>query len=404
MPGSWYYGPSPPGMLVIVLVILLVGNPAPGVLGLRTTSGSPCSDICNKESTNTTASEIVCLDTDFDKGKGKTFEDCVTCLLKSSFVDRPSGETDVNWGLYNLRYAFTSCVFGYPATAANISTPCTVGCQSIESAVVDDITIPSASNFDNWCSATGFADNVINDCEFCYNLTYQQVNPQVYMANFLESIRYNCHFSTGIGLAFDIAPSRIFTETLLPSSMSLSTSTSTSGSGVNLGVVIGLPIMGFFIILCSLGACCFFFIRWQRKRVGRGRYQDHLYARWNDTSISTPQQAQGGWGSPQQMHAAGYGAYDPGYGPGFGFTDNDGQSREVGYGHDYSQFAYSPAITESSPSTQFATPQVGGYGFFEPDRKQPYAEEITQSPPPPQPYVSPHMGQDYFEPDRKQPF
>jgi hypothetical protein len=83
----------------------------------------------------------------------------------------------------NLRYAFTSCVFGYPDSAANISTPCTVGCAGIQSAVEVDILDPGASNFNDWCAATGFADNVINDCEFCYNLTYQQVNPQVYMAN-----------------------------------------------------------------------------------------------------------------------------------------------------------------------------------------------------------------------------
>lgn len=56
-----------------------------------------------------------------------------------------------------------------------------------------DLTIPSANNFNDWCSATGFADNVINDCEFCYNLTYQQVNPQVYMAN--------CKYPTPIALA-----------------------------------------------------------------------------------------------------------------------------------------------------------------------------------------------------------
>ena len=83
----------------------------------------------------------------------------------------------------NLRYAFTTCVFGFPESAANISTPCTVGCGGIENAVEVDLTTPSANNFNDWCTATGFADNVINDCEFCYNLTYQQVNPQVYMAN-----------------------------------------------------------------------------------------------------------------------------------------------------------------------------------------------------------------------------
>ncbi|OOQ84853.1 hypothetical protein PEBR_28555 [Penicillium brasilianum] len=402
MPGSWGLSLRSPGKLATALLTVFVSNPVPVALGLKTTSGSPCASVCNKVSTNTTASEIVCLDTNYDETKGKTFEDCVSCQLESTYVNRLSGETDVNWGLYNLRYAFTTCVFGYPDSAANISTPCTVGCAGIQSAVEVDILDPGASNFNDWCAATGFADNVINDCEFCYNLTYQQVNPQVYMANFLESIRYNCHYKAAVGFAFNIAPSRIFTETLLPSSMSLSTSTASSGSGVNLGVVIAVPIVGFIIILCSLGACCFFFIRWRRKSVGRGRYQDHLYARWHDTSISTPQQVQGGWGSPQQMHAAGYGTYDPGYGPGFGFTDNNGQSHAVGYGHDYSKTPYSYELTETSPSNYHATPQMGAHGF-QPDLKNPYSDQITQSPPPPAPYVSPHMGYGGFEPDKKQP-
>jgi hypothetical protein len=299
----------------------------------------------------------------------------------------------------NLRYAFTTCVFGFPQSAANISTPCTVGCGGIQNAVEVDILNPSANNFDDWCGATGFADNVINDCEFCYNLTYRQTNPQVYMANFLESIRYNCHFKTGVGLAFDIAPSRIFTETLLPSSMSLPSPTSSNGPGVNLGVVIALPILGFIIVVCSLGTCCFFFIRWRRKSVGRGRYHDHLYARWNDTSISTPQQVQGGWGSPQQMHAAGYSTYQ--YGPGFGFTD-DVHNQAGGYGHEYSKTQYSYELTETSPSNYHPTPQMGAHGFS-PDRKDPYSDEITQSPPPPAPYVSTHMGYGDFEPDKKHP-
>jgi hypothetical protein len=185
--------------------------------------------------------------------------------------------------------------------------------------------------------------------------------------------------------------------------MSLATSTPSGGSGVNLGVVIAVPIVGFIIIVCSLGACCFFFIRWRRKSVGRGRYQDHLYARWNDTSISTPQQAQGGWGSPHQMHAAGYGMHDPGYGSGFGFTESDGQSHAVGYGHDYSKTGYSYELTETSPSNYHATPQMGVHSF-DPDRKDPYSDHIVQSPPPPAPYVSPHMWHGDFYPDKKQPF
>lgn len=136
-----------------------------------------------------------------------------------------------------------------------------------------------------------------------------------------ESIRYNCHFPGIVGEPFDISPTKIFTEVLLPSSLSLTTST--TGSGVNLGEVVGLPIMGFVIILLSLGLCWFFFLSYRRKRALREREQSGL---WKDPN---------GWGWPggysdQDAHvqgaAAGYG-----YGPGFGFVDSDGSGQEVGY-------------------------------------------------------------------------
>lgn len=174
-----------PGRFVLFALALLVGSAVPVAQGLRTTTGSPCMSVCHKESTNTTASEIACLDDQYgrDKGKGKTFQDCVTCLLESTYVDRLSGETDVDWGLYNLRFAFTTCVFGYPQSAANISTPCTVGCEGIESASELNLLNPSSDNFHDWCGSTGFADNAISDCEFCYNQTYHMAYQQVFMAN-----------------------------------------------------------------------------------------------------------------------------------------------------------------------------------------------------------------------------
>lgn len=227
---------------------------------------------------------------------------------------------------------------------------------------------PSADNFRNWCSSTTFADNVINTCEFCYNLTSEDVNPgttgaQVYLANcaiypipktsqrrrrgisthlhfptaVIESIRYDCHFPGIVGEPFAISPTRIFTGVLLPSSLSLTTPS--PDSGVNLGVVVGLPIMGFVIILLLLGICCFFFIRYRRKRARRESEQSQLYARWNDTIINTPKQDPSGWGWPggysdQDPHVHSPAAAGYGYGPGFGFMDSDGSGQQVGYGRD----------------------------------------------------------------------
>ncbi|CAG8281642.1 unnamed protein product [Penicillium salamii] len=302
-------GTSYARMVVLFAIWLL----SPAILALRTTSGSPCAGVCGT-TTNTTSDEITCLDRSYNGTKtGKNFENCISCQLDSEFHDANTGESDVNWGLYNLRYAFSTCVFGYPDSISNVSSPCPVACDGVRFAVETDIEEPSTSNLDAWCDTPTFADNVVNTCEFCYNLT----TTQVYMANFLESIRYNCHFKTVTGKRFNIDPTRIFTQSLLPSSLSLTTPGSSS-SNINLGVVIAVPIVGFLLILVSLTICCFFFIRHRRKKARRTRQSGQMYNRWND---------------PNGQWAEQYASGGHGYGPGLGFMDNDGRGQELPYGH-----------------------------------------------------------------------
>ncbi|CAI7663438.1 unnamed protein product [Penicillium glandicola] len=342
-------------MLAFVLAVILLNRPAPVVFALITTPGSPCTDVCGT-TTNTTSSEIACLDQSYNKTTvGENFKKCVSCQLDSEFNDASTGESDVNWGLYNLRYAFSTCVFGVPDSISNVSSPCPVACDGVRVAVETDIRDPDTSNLDDWCDAPSFADNVVNTCEFCYNLT----TTQVYMANctyalqtipvynisrsqaqrfkketttdhppnpVLESIRYNCHFKTVTGNAFDIAPTRIFTQSLLPSSLSLTTPTASS-SNLNLGLVIAVPIVGFLLILASLAICCFFFIRHRRKKTNRTRQSPHVFNQWNNGSPISAQQQQQAW-AEQQMYNSGYG-----HGLGFGFMDNDGRGQELAYAH-----------------------------------------------------------------------
>ncbi|KUM65071.1 hypothetical protein ACN42_g2002 [Penicillium freii] len=310
-------------MLAFVLAAILLNSPAPVVFGLKTTPGSPCTDVCGTTA-NTTSSEIACLDQSYNQSSiGKGFQKCISCQLDSKFNDATTGESDVNWGLYNLRYAFSTCVFGSPDSISNVSSPCPVACDGVRLAVETNIEDPDTSNLDSWCDTPSFADNVVNTCEFCYNLT----TTQVYMANFLESIRYNCHFKTVTGKAFDIAPTRIFTQSLLPSSLSLTTPVSKI-SKVDLGVVIAVPIVGFLILVSSLALCCFFFIRHRRKKTRRNRHAVNPYNHWNGTSPTSAQQQQA-WAEQQMHNSGGYGQ-----GAGFGFIDNDGRGQELPYGQD----------------------------------------------------------------------
>ncbi|PKY02061.1 hypothetical protein P168DRAFT_213311, partial [Aspergillus campestris IBT 28561] len=242
------------------------------ILSLRITPGSPCEEVCHKHSSNTTGSEIACLDREFTQtDKGSTFQQCIECGLRSSFHDTPTKQSDVEWSLYNLRYAFTSCVFGTPESVNNISTQCTVSCQQLDSALEFEIADPDGDNLDTWCGSNAFADNAISQCEQCYNLT----DNQNYMSNFLEALRYNCHFRTPPTESFPISPARIFSESMLPSSTA-NLLAPKSGKGVNLAVVIAIPILAFVIVVCALTVCCFFFVRHRRKKARQIREEREL--------------------------------------------------------------------------------------------------------------------------------
>lgn len=171
--------------------------------------------------------------------------------------------------------------------------------------------------------------------------------------------------------------------------MSLSTP-GAGGSGVNLGLVIALPVLGFVIILIGLGVCCFFFIRWRRKRTRRGRHQSHMWNRWNDPTITSPTRNQQSWAA-EEMHAAGFGG---GVSHGLGFVDTDGRGHEVGYGYDYSDQIHSPQ--QYADHTSYSSYSKAG-------AQQQISEDIPlQSPPIPQSYAM-HGGMQVYEPDQKRP-
>lgn len=180
--------------------LLAIATP---ISALRTVHGSPCTDVCGT-TTNTTSDEVACLDADFNStigtAVGKNFKSCVSCLLSSPYQNTTIGETDVNWGLctsliclrsirhdvanlislklifltVNLRYAFSSCVYDYPVSVTNVSTPCLVSCTSLGPALDMALTDPTGNQLSTFCSSTSFADNVVTTCENCYALTSQQ--------------------------------------------------------------------------------------------------------------------------------------------------------------------------------------------------------------------------------------
>ena len=316
--------------------------------------------------------------------------------------------TDQYDRLDNLRYAFTSCLYGYPRQVANISSPCIVTCSSLEPALDQNIQNPGAYGFFEWCGSSAFADIVVTQCHECYNLT----SNQIYLGNCTltpplnpcmqwltpgktvnEAIRYNCHFRTSAGEAFPIHPSEIFTQNPLPEHTVSLTNPPKDDSGVNLPLVIAVPIIGFIVLVCALSVCCFFCIRHRRKK-SKAREEKEFHEQWNTMALASP--GPGAWGqypaqAPVMSPAVwGYGGY--GYGPGVAYSDdnlNGGQGQGVGFaksGFDTTQPAVAVTSTPTPGSSeQEQQPPVG-------NRNEGQVHAQTYFPPPPGAQNQPRHG------------
>lgn len=54
---------------------------------------------------------------------GVTYEACIACELNSTYYNPATQLSDLHWALYNMRYAVSSCLFGFDNYTA-VNTPC----------------------------------------------------------------------------------------------------------------------------------------------------------------------------------------------------------------------------------------------------------------------------------------
>ncbi|KAI5301345.1 hypothetical protein KEM55_002939 [Ascosphaera atra] len=254
-------------MTVLISLFLLIASRL--AVSLRVTPGSPCAKTCGGK--NTTSSDIVCYDKAFSKNStGSHFKDCVSCELQSDFHHTGTQESDVRWGLYNLRFAFSSCVYSYPHQIRALSSPCEVTCDPLRDAVTYALTDPQPSgvNAYDFCGFGAFSDGSVSDCVQCWGWT----DREKYMANFLEAVREGCHpRSASLGSKFKIAPSRIFNTTTLPAvTTGVDDAQRSSSSGVpksTIGLAVAFSVVSVWLILLLITVgCCW--------RYGRNKDED----------------------------------------------------------------------------------------------------------------------------------
>jgi hypothetical protein len=79
----------------------------------------------------------------------------------------------------NMRFALSSCIYGFPTAKISLSSPCQVSCASLSNAIESGLGTNVTTTDLGFCTSANFSATVIQNCVFCYGLTDQQK----YMAN-----------------------------------------------------------------------------------------------------------------------------------------------------------------------------------------------------------------------------
>ncbi|KAK8079096.1 hypothetical protein PG994_002903 [Apiospora phragmitis] len=160
-------------------------------LALQVSPNSTCAALCldtpegnplDPKASNTNYTDISCFDDEYStSARGLKFKNCVECLRDSKDVG--GGENDISWFLYNIRYAVDVCMYSFPGTTRNISSPCDINyaCAPLKKSLIAGNLDPVNGAQYDYCSADGgkFMGQNLNSCVQCL----QSSTNQVYTSN-----------------------------------------------------------------------------------------------------------------------------------------------------------------------------------------------------------------------------
>ncbi|ELR02471.1 hypothetical protein VC83_07895 [Pseudogymnoascus destructans] len=221
---------------------------------IRTVPSSPCASLCG-DVTSTTNSEILCTQADLNTTKGQVFSKCISCQMTSTAMDPKTGDTDLKWVLYNLRYAMSSCMWGFPGNSSVQNTPCLTSraCEPFQGNLQYQGLSPNITTYD-YCPNTLPSEVIINRCKDCI-----RQGDQTYLSNYFITILAGCAIQNGAPLPLhkDLF-SGDYVNPLDFRSHADSEATSNSPT-MSLGTRIGIAIAGICVLLALIGitiVCC----------------------------------------------------------------------------------------------------------------------------------------------------
>lgn len=261
-----------------------------------------CADLCGNTLDSTSGYEISCSDSAYAGSTyGADFESCVSCEIASTYYDNTTQTSDLQWALYNLRYALSWCLFGFDNNTQVADTPCltSLSCGPLQSAFEYDSLDQNASLY-GYCP---FMNSVsVPKCSQCL----AELGNEHYLSNFVTALEAACVQQPADGATISIQGS-LFSSTSVnittPSATPISTYTASTG-GFTLGAKIGIVVAGIVVILVISGCCIIWRGKRRRRRVLAEKAKANGYE-WQPkhgaTSNSPKEQSGGYFDSPQSQ-------------------------------------------------------------------------------------------------------
>ncbi|KAI0002305.1 hypothetical protein F4779DRAFT_135315 [Xylariaceae sp. FL0662B] len=260
-----------------LIFILFLASVAQRAAALQVTPDSPCASFCidssgldvsDPNSSNTKNEDITCNDSEYStRAAGQKFQSCVSCLQDSTFAQ--GKQNDQLWFLYNIRYTFDYCVFGFPNATDVASTPCSTStaCGELEDALKEGILDPGNPDY-SYCAVDGgvMTSEVVSKCLSCVAAS----DGQDYLANYLVALETGCKQQPPAGTLVGLNDT-VFSKTMI-SAIDPAMETTAKGNQTALSVpqIAGVAVGAIVIFLAIAG---FIFVRCRKRRNRRLRLE-----------------------------------------------------------------------------------------------------------------------------------
>lgn len=252
---------------------------------LLVAEGSSCSQYCGNTLSNTTASDMTCAESGYTSSAGIVFENCINCELTSDYATTDN-ETDLQWLLYNVRYAVSYCLFGYPENDDFEDNPCitSTACGPLTESVEWDNLTTDTGAYD-YC-ADWNSEQVVK-CSACLEAADAH-----YLNNFFTILDAACVQEPAVGSTLSIQGSVFSTAVITETTPSATTeyTYTAAHSTLSLGGKVGIAIGGFVFLLFVAGVAI----------VCVGRHRRRAYLKSVAERYNQP-----GWPSPNANMAPG---------------------------------------------------------------------------------------------------